>query len=247
MNALTNGATITVISNNKSYHTLDDWGFAIGNNDNIGHPEQETNYIYVPAMDGFLDLSESLSGRPIYKNREITIKLGGLRDPMNWDAIISKIRNDINGRRVKVTFDNDPAYFWQGRITLRDFDRFRSLGTCLLVLDAEPYKYEQLDSAEPWLWDPFNFETGVIHSYGERQITGSGTITIPSGTMPVTPDIVVANKTSTNFTVTFNNVTYSLVVGSNYIPDIVINDEEEHTLTFTGTAKVSIVYRGGSL
>ena len=77
MSTMTNGATITVIATGKSYHTLRDWGLAIGNNNCIGTPVQETFYLDVPGADGFLDYSEALTGRPIFKQRPIEITLGG--------------------------------------------------------------------------------------------------------------------------------------------------------------------------
>ena len=40
MEALTNGLRIEVISNGNTYHTLKDWGMAVGNNNYIGDPEQ---------------------------------------------------------------------------------------------------------------------------------------------------------------------------------------------------------------
>ena len=51
MSTMTNGATITVIATGKSYHTLRDWGLAIGNNNCIGTPVQETFYLDVPGAD----------------------------------------------------------------------------------------------------------------------------------------------------------------------------------------------------
>ena len=80
MSTMTNGATITVIATGKSYHTLRDWGLAIGNNNCIGTPVQETFYLDVPGADGFLDYSEALTGRPIFKQRPIEITLGGKMD-----------------------------------------------------------------------------------------------------------------------------------------------------------------------
>jgi len=248
MNELTNGATIIVISNDHQYHTLDDWGLAIGNNNCISEPEMETKYIDIPGMDGQLDVSEALSGRPIYKTRQINIEVGGIRERNNWDAVISSMRNSIHGREVKLIFDNDPSYYWKGRIYITDFDRARRLGTFTLSMPAaDPYKYNIQDSGEPWLWDPFNFLTDSIHDYSSIQITGSGTVTIPSGFMPVTPTIMVSNMTSTTFKVTYKGKTFSLMSGSNYLPEIIINYEDEVKLVFTGTAKVSILYRGGSL
>ena len=57
MKTITNGATIIVVSTGKCYHTLRDWGLAIGNNNCIGDPVLETFYLDVPGADGILDYS----------------------------------------------------------------------------------------------------------------------------------------------------------------------------------------------
>ena len=102
MNALTNGATIEVVATGERYHTITDWGLAIGNNDYIGDVEQEKYYVDVPGTDGFLDFSEATTGRRIFKNRPINIELGGKKPRNDWDIIISDIRNLIEGREIKV-------------------------------------------------------------------------------------------------------------------------------------------------
>jgi hypothetical protein len=128
------------------------------------------------------------------------------------------------------------------------FDRFRDLGTFTLsVPSAEPYKYSRYSSSEPWLWDPFNFETDMITYIGAITVVGSETVTIPSGHMATTPDLVVSEKASNDFTVTVDGVEYFLAVGSNRIPSILVSGDEEVEMTFTGNAKVQIVYRSGSL
>ena len=53
MNAITNGATIEIVATGEQYHTLKDWGLAIGNNDYIGDVEQENYYVDVAGADGF--------------------------------------------------------------------------------------------------------------------------------------------------------------------------------------------------
>lgn len=77
MDAITNGATIEIVATGERFHTLNDWGLAIGNNDYIGDVEQENYYVDVPGADGFLDFSEAITGRRIFKNRPISIELGG--------------------------------------------------------------------------------------------------------------------------------------------------------------------------
>lgn len=248
MNALSNGIKITVEENGHVFHTLNDWDLALGNNNYIGDPEMETTYISIPGRDGLIDVSEAISGRRVYKKRELAFELGGVHPHTNWDAIISGMRNNIEGRICRLTLDNDAEYYWRGRVYIQGFDRFRSLGTfTLAVPNADPYKYDILSSTDPWLWDPFNFETGEITQEEAHVVVGSETVTIPHGHMPITPDLVVSDKISGTFTVTFDGSTYELATGSNKIPAIMVGGDEDVALTFTGTATVQIVYRGGSL
>lgn len=248
MNKLTNGFTIWIDGTSKHWHSLNDWGLAMGNNDYIGEPVQETTYISVPGRDGLIDASEVVSGRPIYSKRQISIEVGALHDREDWDGIMSNIRNHIHGKICRIIFDNDQSYYWKGRVSVNSFDRNRRLGTFKIEMPtADPYKYSVQSSAEPWLWDPFNFETDVITYAPEQQIVGSGTVTMPAGNMPTSPQFVVADIVSGTFTVTYNDRVYTLIQGTNDVPSIIVGGDSEVVLTFTGTAKVQVLYRSGSL
>ena len=248
MNELTYGISIYVEDTEKTYHTLDDWEMALGNNNYIGDPEMETTYIKVPGRNGLIDATEAISGRRIYKKRQLEFELGGVRDRLNWDSIISGLRNNVDGRVCRLTLDNDKSHYWRGRVYIKGFDRFRELGTfTLAVPTADPYKYSVTSSAEPWLWDPFNFETDYITYIGAVTVNGTETVTIPAGHMATSPDLVVSDKTSSSFTVEADSVTYTLLAGSNKIPAIIVGGDTDVELTFSGNAKVQIVYRSGSL
>lgn len=248
MNKLTYGITIYVEDTGKTYHTLNDWDLALGNNNYIGDPEMETTYIKIPGRNGMIDVSEAISGRRIYKKRELEFELGGIRERLAWDSVISQFRNNIDGRICRLTLDNDPSYYWRGRVYIKGFDRFRDLGTFQLsVPTADPYKYSKTSSAEPWLWDPFNFNTDMVTYIGAISVSGTETVSIPHGHMATSPELVVSDMTSSTFTVEADGVTYPLSVGTNRIPSIIIGGDSDVSLTFTGTAKVQITYRSGSL
>lgn len=247
MNELTYGLSIYVEGTDKTFHTLDDWGLALGNNNYIGDPEMETTYIQIPGRDGLLDASEALTGRRVYKKRPLMFSVGGKKPRLNWDSIISTWRNDINGRICQITLDNDPQYYWRGRVYIEGFDRARELGTFnISIPTADPYKYSHETSTEPWKWDPFNFLTGVITYIGAITVNGTRSVTIPSGYMPTSPEFVVSQKTGT-LTVANNGVSHELAVGSNKIPSIYVGGDSDETLLFTGNATIEIVYRNGSL
>lgn len=248
MNKLTYGISIYVEDSGETYHTLNDWDLALGNNNYIGDPEMETTYIQVPGRTGLIDASEVISGRRIYKKRSLEFELSGIRDRLDWDGVISAFRNNIDGRVCRLTLDNDKSYYWRGRTYIRGFDRFRDLGTfSLAVPTADPYKYNKTSSAEPWLWDPFNFETDMITYIGAITVVGSASVTIPHGHMATSPELVVSDMTSSTFTVTANGMTYPLTVGTNRVPSILVGGDADVELEFTGDAKVQIVYRSGSL
>ncbi len=245
---LFNGVKIIVEATGKFFHSYDDWDLYITNTDYIGEPQQYTRYIEIPGRNGLLDLSEVISGRQIYTSREIKINLAGRRDKTDWDGVISAFRNDINGKVCRLIFDNDIAYYWRGRIEIKDFSSALNLGKFVInVPNADPYKYSITSSAEPWLWDPFNFETDIVTYIGAVTVVGSAIITIPHGYMATSPELVVSDMTSPTFTVTVNGVVYPLTVGTNRIPSIIVGGDTDVDLEFTGDAKIQIVYRSGSL
>lgn len=243
-----NGVTIIVEKTETSYHTFDDWGLYITNTDCIGEPVQKKTIIEVPGRDGYIDLSEAVAGRITYASREIKITLQGTENKTNWDSIISTYRNKINGRICRFIFDNDIGWYWRGRVTIKDFSSILRLGTLTISMpEAEPYKYSINTSSEPWLWDPFSFETGVIMFIDEITVSGSRAVTIPAGYMYTSPTFVCRDITSSPFKVSDGTTEITLVSGSNRDPRIKVNGDEDVTLTFTGSGKVQIVYRGGSL
>ena len=95
---------------------------------------------------------------------------------------------------------------------------------------------------EDWLWDPFDFEEGVIREYGNQAVDGTLALTVVGSPMPVVPKIIV----SADMQVAFGGESYRLKSGENYLPDIEIK-EGEHVPIFTGHGTVTVSYRGGSL
>ncbi len=248
MDTLTNGIKIEVVSTSATFHTLEDWGLAVGNNNYIGEPEQETYYIDVPGTNAFLDMSEVLTNGPVYKSRAISIDLGGLRSRVEWDHVISDLRNKVHGRECRVIFDNDPDHYWKGRVYIEGFDRMRELGTFKLCMPkAEPYKYDIQSSSEEWLWDPFSFEHGVIRTIGRQNVDGEHCINIPKGTMLAVPVFMVSDIASPEFTVSDGQNVFTMINGRNRFPKLKVCGVNDVELVFRGRGSVVIDYRGGSL
>ena len=159
-----------------------------------------------------------------------------------WPEVFSEILRNFHGREGKLIFDDDPMYYYGGRMTVSEYSRARTLGTFTISVNADPYKYELTASDEDWLWDSFSFEKGVIRDYKELEVNGSLSLNVPGTQRWVIPEITV----SAAMTVSYDGKDYELKQGTNKIDDIVIK-EWENVLMFTGTGTVTISYRGGIL
>lgn len=205
----------------------------------VNEPASVRLYVDTHGIDGPLDLSEALTGFMTYQNRTGSWEFYVKNHTIRWDALLHKIANRLHGRKVAVVLEDDPGYYYVGRL---EVDKLSSAPKISISYNFEPYKYEITGSTDDWLWDPFSFEAGVIREYGELTVDGALTLTVAGSARPVVPTITA----SAAMTVTFDGVTYNLAAGANRIPQIRIG-EDEQVITFTGTGTVSVDFRGGWL
>lgn len=221
---------------------LSTYRMALANRHCVQPPVPKTIYQDIPGADGSLDLSTAIAGRIIYERRVITLNFGCGYPMDKWPEVFSEILRNFHGREGKLIFDDDPMYYYAGRMTVSEYSRARTLGTFTISVNADPYKYELTASDEDWLWDSFSFEKGVIRDYKELEVNGSLSLTVPGTQRWVIPEITV----SASMTVSYEGKNHELKQGTNKIYDIVIK-EGENMLMFTGTGTVTISYRGGIL
>lgn len=243
------GAAIEVVASGAKYHTWTDWGLTVTNGAPIGDPEQEKNYFNVPGLSKLLDASEILTGAPVFKGRAINMQVKINGDPREFDITVSRIRNKIDGRRVKIIFDNDKSHYWLGRINVKESSRTARIGAFTLTAYVDAYKYEVASSQEKLKWDDMNFLTDCLRYIGTITVTNNYTLTIPKGDHAVVPVINVSNITSQTFTMSDIGAgkAYTLMAGDNRFPDLKVCGPSAVTLDFNGSAKVTLTYRGESL
>jgi predicted phage tail component-like protein len=224
-------------------HTNYDYGLYVTNTNPVAPPEAKTQHIEVPGRNGNIDITETLTGYTIYGNREITLQLGGKKLENAWPSFMSNFINEIHGKQVKVIFDDNPDYYYIGRAVVEsDYTRGNRIASFTVTIDAEPYKYEILNTIEPWKWDLFSFVNGIIRQYNNIVVSGSREYTVTGSEMPVIPIFVA----SASMSVAFEGKTYQLKAGENKLYDIVIQNKQ-YQLMFTGNGMVSIIYRAGRL
>lgn len=222
-------------------HSIRDWGLLLAERPVISPPEPKTIYLDVAGSDGGIDATEVL-GDVKYDWRSIQCTFSNLRSRKTWSSLYSSILDYLHGQQMKIILDEDPGYYYWGRVCVNEWKSEEKYSTIVIEGKVDPYKYECRSSLEDWTWDDFNFENGVIRDYSNLQVNGNLTVTIPGTRMVVVP-VITASAT---MTVRFEGQSYTLVKGKNEIPEIQIV-EGDNILTFSGSGTVSINYRGGSL
>lgn len=226
-------------------HSYDDWGLILNEKEEISSPEPKTNYLDVPGADGSLDMSE-LFGDVKYENRTITWEFLVIRKRERWNYIYSNLLNYLHGQKMNIILDDDPSFFYRGRVKVNQWKSDKRKATIVVEAEVEPYKYELSSSIEPWLWDPFNFEDGIIREYGNLQVDGEIQVNIIGRRKMVIPTFIVSSDDDKGMDIIFKSTTYHLPDGESSIINVETT-EGDNIVTIKGNGVISIDYRGGSL
>lgn len=223
-------------------HTERDWGLKLLSV-YIPMPDPKTQILDIPGGDGSIDLTE-INGRPAYNDRDGVELAFDLMDGSyeSWFSKYSQFAAEVHGRKVKMVLDDDPDHYYMVRLKLDGKKSNPVYGQVTFSGTAEPFKYDLTATNEPWLWDTFNFETGVIREIEEVEITAENNkVTIIGAGIDTTPVFVVSQ--ADNLKLTYGGRTYTLQVGRNRFPAVRVG-KEDVTLAFSGTGKFEVEYRG---
>ena len=143
-------------------NTWDDWKILPTERPVFAPPKPKTTYIDIPGGNGALDLSESLTGYPIYENRTGSFKFRVMNDYVEWHERYTEIMEHLHGRSMNAILADDPDYFYKGRFTVDSWESGDTWSQITIGYTVDPYKWSVLSSVDPWLWDPFNFEKDII-------------------------------------------------------------------------------------
>ena len=104
----------------------------------IGLPTVKTQTVSVPGADGELDLTDALTGEPVFGNRTIKLKLGFCpRGSFDFYAFAAA----VHGQRRKLELDGRDGYYI-GRCTVGTPDTSQDRTIFDLTINADPYRFD---------------------------------------------------------------------------------------------------------
>lgn len=224
-----------------SKHTYRDYGLILRSKD-APFPEPRTFSVDVPNRDGAIDLTEALGDKFIrYQNRTVTLELTDMNFQEHFNGVLSRLARDIHGKHLYMVLDIDPGYYYDGRWRLESVNQEGLIGTVTITGDCYPYKWSTSKNSEPWKWDPFNFETGIVTNDGSYRISGTTKVSLDIGDKALSPVFIC----TASMTLKVGGETFSLSIGRNQNYGILLTPGVNE-LTFTGNGTVTIEFRRGA-
>ena len=173
------------LANGKRINTWSDWHLVPTERPTVKPPEPKYSYTEIQASDGKLDSTDFPNGYPSYNNRVgswefyLMNSLGTLNTYYGtWYDRYSEIMNAIQGREVKVYLDDQPDYYYVGRIHVSDHNPERTWSKITIDYDLFPYKYSVDD-----------------YGTGEETVNGETIVNVIGSDMPVFPTITASSTT----------------------------------------------------
>lgn len=243
-------------------NTWDDWRLVPSSRPLFNPPAQKVKTLDIPGGDGVLDLSTALTGYPVYQNRTGSIEFIVMNDFKPWHMAYSDIMDYLHGQTMRATLEDDPEYFYEGRFTVNSWKSQKDWSRITIDYNVGPYKWSHLSSTDEWLWDPFNFQNGIIRSTIFNNIsvtTSTKTLSLEAalfGRAPVCPRFIVRSSAGRGVHIRFVNpqlgldLTKLLADGEQQIPEFVFFGDAGATLYLwvdRGTGSVSVDFRQGRL
>lgn len=199
-------------------HSYYDYGLILASK-TLEAPETKTMFVDVPGADGVLDMTDFF-GDTKYNNRTLTF---GFSKPYistkqavdDW----TYLQDELHGKKVKITLDEDDEYYYIGRIHL-EYTREKLIAQITMTVDAEPYKLKWKDT--------------------ELSITGNGNINLYNNRKKVIPTITTTAETK----IVFNDLEVNLNAGVHVVSEIELSSGD-NVLTVTSTGNTTFKYKEG--
>ena len=204
-------------------HSFYEWGLILSEKE-LKSPNIKTHTVEIEGGNGVLDYTEFF-GAVKYGNRKLTFKF--IKPQIVADGFLSLyslVQDTLHGQKMQVILDDDPAYFYYGRISIKDWKSNKGIGEIVIEVDAEPYKQS------------------ITETVVTNTVSGSANITLDNDKMPVVPTIT----TNSEFLIDFGSYNEIFPAGTFQIPELELG-EGSNPIYLEGTGTITFRYRKGRL
>lgn len=125
----------------NNLHTYDDLHMILTTKE-IGSPAVKEQKIDIAGADGVLDMTDFF-GDVNYDNVHHVFTFSVIGKASAFPPAFSAIKNALHGKKCRIVMDDDPAFYYIGRIHVGNFTNERNIGQIQIECDCEPWKYKR--------------------------------------------------------------------------------------------------------
>ena len=204
------------------YHSYSDFRLIMKPKE-IASPAVKVRKIDIEGADGSLDYTDFF-GEPKFEDVTLKFDFSTTVPQSEFLSLYSRIRNALHGKKMRIVLDDDPLFFYYGRVSVLPFSVDRGIGQVSIECDCEPYKYRLQETI------------AIIN------VNGSYDFALSNTKKRVVPYIT----TTAPMTITFGGSTWDVGKGSFTLPELELAEGENY-VTVTGNGTITFKYREGSL
>lgn len=115
----------------------------------INPPTKKIKTVDIPGANGVLDLTDSLTGYPLYNNREGTFEFIVDNGNEKWAVLYSEIMDFFSNNVFRITLEDDPDYYYEGTCKVDSWvsNTDGTWSNLTIGYSVGPYKYEEETSS----------------------------------------------------------------------------------------------------
>lgn len=201
-----------------NYHSWREFSLILSSK-SIGSPTPKTAEVEVPGADGSLDLTEYF-GEVNYKNRPLSFVFSTIVPQSEFLKLFSEIQNTLHGKKFRIILDEDPEFYYIGRVTVSEWKANKSVGEITIDCNCEPYKYK--------MYETIRTET----------ISGTKEIVLNNLRKRVNPVIT----TNAEMNINFQNYSFSISAGTWTIPEFYLS-AGKNLISIKGNGTIEFKYQ----
>ena len=192
---------------------------AIMNYARVTPPAAKENYVDIAGGDSDIDLTEAVGG-VVFEDGQIDFKFTFFRREDR-----ERMKNALHGRRMEITLDREPDFYYEGRVRCTKEEQSGSLHELYITAKVKPYKFERRET---------------VHI--ERVEGVSKEAILSNSRMPVMPVVTVSG----DMTLTYEGVKYHMEDGVYRIPEFTLYVGRSR-IGLSGNGTVKFVYWKGRI
>lgn len=106
----------------------------------IGTPNVKKVLLDLPGGHGKIDQTEAF-GEVKYDNRELSFDFSTIVPPSEFMDLFSRVQNALHGQKVRIILDDDPEWYYTGRVEVSEWKANKRVGKLTIDCDCEPFKH----------------------------------------------------------------------------------------------------------